>query len=49
MNKRILVLWAIMIAGISIQATAQTEGNIRGVKGIASCLIPALDAYDNAK
>ncbi|MDR2773136.1 MAG: carboxypeptidase-like regulatory domain-containing protein, partial [Tannerella sp.] len=30
MKKQILVLWAIMIAGISIQATAQTKGNIRG-------------------
>ncbi|MDR1527059.1 MAG: carboxypeptidase-like regulatory domain-containing protein [Dysgonamonadaceae bacterium] len=31
MKKKTLVLWAIMIAGISIQATAQTKGNIRGV------------------
>jgi hypothetical protein len=31
MNKKTSVLWAIMITGLSIQATAQTKGNIRGV------------------
>lgn len=31
MRKQVFVLWAIMIAGLSVQAMAQPGGNIRGV------------------